>query len=134
MANYLSVDNKSILRESALIKCAKSHGQPDSGLGFCRFCPDNGLMNTENNQEKGFQFPGLFEITAMGSAVAGLATLVPRELQQAGLVVLHETVSSRASSTGRYVSVTIQFRAESRAQYEAAHEALRAHPEIKWTL
>jgi uncharacterized protein len=123
MANYLSVDNRSILRESALIKCAKSHGQPDSGLGFCRFCP-----------EKGFQFPGLFEITAMGSAVAGLATLVPRELQQAGLVVLHETVSSRASSTGRYVSVTIQFRAESRAQYEAAHEALRAHPEIKWTL
>lgn len=128
------MDNCSILRESVLIKCAKSHGQSGRGLGFCQVCPDNSGMNTDNDADKGFQFPGLFEITAMGSAVAELATLVPRELQQAGLAVLHETVSSRASSGGRYVSVSIQFRAENRAQYEAAHEALRAHPEIKWTL
>jgi putative lipoic acid-binding regulatory protein len=48
--------------------------------------------------------------------------------------VLHETVRSRASSGGRYVSVTVSFEAASREQYEAAHEALRAHPEVKWTL
>ncbi len=40
----------------------------------------------------------------------------------------------RHSSNGRYVSVRISFRAESREQYEAAHAALRAHPEVKWTL
>jgi hypothetical protein len=106
----------------------------DFGLGFCRNCPDNDFMNSENPQNKGFQFPGVFEITAMGSAVADLATVVPRELAQAGLKVLHETVSSRASSAGRYVSISVQFHAENRSDYDAAHLALRAHPEIKWTL
>ncbi len=91
-------------------------------------------MSTDNPKEQGFAFPGVFEITAMGSAQAGLETAVPRELEQAGLTVLHETVSSRASSAGRFVSVSVQFKAASRADYEAAHHALRAHPEIKWTL
>jgi putative lipoic acid-binding regulatory protein len=84
--------------------------------------------------DKGFQFPGVFEITAMGPASARLDAEIPRLLTEAGLQVLHETVSQRASSAGRFVSVTISFRAQSRADYEAAHTALRAHPEVKWTL
>jgi len=91
-------------------------------------------MSKESPEQQGFVFPGVFEITAMGSAEAELENVVPRELAKAGLHVLHETVSSKASSAGRFVSITIQFRAETRAAYEAAHEALRAHPEIKWTL
>ena len=92
-------------------------------------------MHTDDeSQGKGFQFPGVFEITAMGTAAAALETAIPRELAQAGITVLHETVRSRASSGGRYVSVTVSFEAASREQYEAAHEALRAHPEVKWTL
>ena len=87
-----------------------------------------------NEQAKGFQFPGVFEITAMGPASAGLETVIPQELGQAGLVVLHETVRSRPSSAGRFVSVTVSFQAQSREQYDAAHQALRAHPEVKWTL
>lgn len=85
-------------------------------------------------QAKGFQFPGVFEITAMGAVSADLPTVIPRELAQAGLTVLHETVRSRPSTAGRFVSVTISFQADSREQYEAAHHALRAHPDIKWTL
>jgi putative lipoic acid-binding regulatory protein len=85
-------------------------------------------------QATGFQFPGVFEITAMGPASAGLETVIPRELAQAGLTVLHETVRSRPSSAGRFVSVSISFQADSREEYEAAHHALRAHPEVKWTL
>jgi putative lipoic acid-binding regulatory protein len=85
-------------------------------------------------QAKGFQFPGVFEITAMGAASAALETAIPHELAQAGLTVLHETVRSRASSAGRFVSVTISFKAETRAEYDAAHTALRAHPDVKWTL
>jgi putative lipoic acid-binding regulatory protein len=30
--------------------------------------------------------------------------------------------------------VTISFKAENRAEYDAAHVALRAHPDVKWTL
>lgn len=91
-------------------------------------------MTTENMNAQGFSFPGVFEITALGSAAAHLEAVVPDVLTQAGLHVLHETVSSRASSAGRFVSISLQFRAETRVDYEAAHQALRAHPEIKWTL
>lgn len=89
---------------------------------------------SDEQQAKGFQFPGTFEITAMGLASAGLESVIAHELAQAGLVVLHETVRSRPSTAGRFVSVTLSFRAESREQYEVAHHVLRAHPEVKWTL
>ncbi len=91
-------------------------------------------MTEQDPTQKGFQFPGVFEITAMGPASAGLETVIPHELTAAGLTVLHETVRSRASTAGRFVSVSISFQAQSRADYEAAHHALRAHPEVKWTL
>jgi uncharacterized protein len=87
-----------------------------------------------DNPEHGFQFPGTFEITAMGPADASLETAIPRLLQAAGIRVLEETVQWRESSGGKYVSVKLSFRAEDRAQYEAAHTALREHPEVKWTL
>ncbi|MFT3807289.1 DUF493 family protein [Arenimonas sp.] len=84
--------------------------------------------------DQGFQFPGVFEISAMGAADAGLEAAVPALLAEAGLTVVAETVRTRPSSAGRYISVAVSFRAESREDYEAAHNALRAHPEIKWTL
>ena len=87
-----------------------------------------------DNPDHGFQFPGEFEITAMGPASADLEAEIPRLLAAAGIVVLHETVAARESSGGKYVSVKLSFRAESREQYETAHEALRSHPEVKWTL
>lgn len=87
-----------------------------------------------DHPDHGFQFPGTFEITAMGAAGAGLEAEIPRLLQAAGIEVLHESISWRASSGGKYVSIKLSFRAADRARYEAAHEALRAHPEVKWTL
>lgn len=89
---------------------------------------------TSDNPEHGFQFPGVFEITAMGPADAGLEAEIPRVLGDAGITVLGDSVSTRASSGGRYVSVKCSVQVESRAQYDAAHLALRAHPAIKWTL
>lgn len=87
-----------------------------------------------DNPEHGFQFPGTFELSAMGSADKHLQAELPRLLMDAGIDVLHESVSWKHSSNGKYVSVRIAFRAESREQYDAAHAALRAHPEVKWTL
>ena len=89
---------------------------------------------SDEPREKGFQFPGVFEIMAAGPAEARLEQVIPQELAAAGLTVLQETVRSRASSGGRFVSVTVSFRADSRAEYDAAHVALRAHPDVKWTL
>ena len=87
-----------------------------------------------DNPEHGFQFPGTFELSAMGSADSGLETELPRLLMDAGIEVLEESISWKHSSNGKYVSVRIGSHAGDRAQYDAAHEALRMHPEVKWTI
>lgn len=89
---------------------------------------------TSDNPDHGFQFPGTFELSAMGAADRHLDTVLPRLLAEAGIQVLHESVSAKHSAGGKYISVRIAFRAESREQYDAAHAALRAHPDVKWTL
>jgi len=43
-------------------------------------------------------------------------------------------VRHRHSGAGNYVSVTVSFHCDTRAQYEAAHEALRACADIRYTL
>jgi uncharacterized protein len=87
-----------------------------------------------DNPEHGFQFPGTFELSAMGTANIGLETELPRLLSAAGVEVLHENISWKHSSNGKYVSVRIAFRADSRELYDAAHAAMRDHPEVKWTI
>ena len=111
------------------------HATPANCLGLRQGRAHNRAMEIKSdNPEHGFQFPGTFEITAMGPASAGLETEIPKLLVASGIAVLHETISWRESSGGKFVSVKLSFRADDRAQYEAAHEALRAHPEVKWTL
>jgi putative lipoic acid-binding regulatory protein len=83
---------------------------------------------------QGFQFPGEFEITAMGNASADLKARVPEILEGVGLHVLHETVRHRHSREGNFLSVTVSFRCESREEYDAAHAALRADADIRYTL
>ena len=51
-----------------------------------------------------------------------------------GVDVVSEQVNWKHSSTGKFVSVRIAFRAESREDYDRAHEALRANPDVKWTI
>ena len=87
------------------------------------------------NPEHGFQFPGVEK--GLGDRLtggAGLEEQIPALLEAAGLPVLRETVAIRESSGGRFVSVKLAFRAESREQYDVAHAVLREHPEVKWTL
>lgn len=87
-----------------------------------------------DNPDHGFQFPGTFELSAMGTAEAGLERELPRLLMDAGIEVEAETIQWKHSSSGKYVSVRISFRAVDRAQYDLAHQVLRDHPEVKWTL
>lgn len=87
-----------------------------------------------DHPDHGFQFPGVFEITAMGPAGVGLEERIPEVLEAIGIPVLRETVAARNSSGGKFVSIRLSFHAEDRSRYEAAHAALRAEPQIKWTL
>ena len=87
-----------------------------------------------DHREHGFQFPGLFEISAMGSAEADLHLVMPMVLEALGLTVYPERIRVKPSAQGNYVSVTLPFEAHSREDYDAAHGALRDHPAVKWTL
>ncbi|HEU0277594.1 MAG TPA: DUF493 family protein [Rhodanobacteraceae bacterium] len=92
------------------------------------------LDRIEKKAGQGFQFPGSFEITAMGKANADLRERVPAILRGLGLTVLEASVRERASSQGNYVSVSVVFNCPTREKYEEAHAALRAHPDIRYTL
>ena len=92
------------------------------------------LGDIEKNEGQGFQFPGSFEITAMGNANANLRERVTEILREMGLSVLDASVRERSSSQGNYVSVSVVFNCPSREKYEEAHAALRAHPDIRYTL
>jgi len=89
---------------------------------------------SSDNPEHGFQFPGTFELSALGPADSGLEHALPQLLIAAGIEVLTEAVQWKHSANGNYVSVRIGFRAADRAQYDLAHEVLRGHPEVKWTV
>ena len=93
--------------------------------------PDNAVAPDEG---QGFQFPGVFELCAMGPADKQLEQVLPRELLAAGIDVVSEQINWRHSSSGKYVSVRIAFRAANREAYDRAHVALRAHPDVKWTV
>ena len=86
------------------------------------------------NPDHGYQFPGEFELCAMGLASASLQTELPRRLIDAGVQVLHGAVTWKPSSNGKYVSVRIPFLAPDRAAHDRAHALLREHPDVKWTL
>jgi putative lipoic acid-binding regulatory protein len=86
------------------------------------------------NPDQGFQFPGVFEITAMGSAGAGLEERVPAIISELGLSVLAGSLRVRPSREGNYVSVAASFTCPSREKHDEVHAALRAHPDIRWTL
>lgn len=86
------------------------------------------------NPQQGFQFPGAFEITAMGNAHTGLEQRVPQIIGELGMTVLDGSLRTRASKEGNYVSVSVTFTCPTREKYEAAHAALRADPDVRWTL
>ena len=87
-----------------------------------------------SNPQQGFQFPGVFEITAMGKAHSGLEERVPEIIVGLGLAVLNGSQRTRPSNEGNYVSVSVTFTCPTREKYEAVHAALRADPDIRWTL
>lgn len=84
--------------------------------------------------DQGFQFPGAFEITALGRADANLEELLPRLLGTLGLQVIDGSLRSRPSREGTYHSVSVTFMCPDREHYDAAHAALRADEAIRWTL
>lgn len=83
---------------------------------------------------QGFQFPGVFEITAIGTTEANLEVRMPEILAEIDLHVLSGSSKVRPSSAGNYRSVSMSFNCPSREMYDLAHAKLREELHIRWTL
>lgn len=88
----------------------------------------------QQQPDQGFQFPGVFEITAIGAAEANLEQRMPEILESIGLQVVAGSARVRASSGGNYASVSMSFDCPSRELYDLAHARLREDLDIRWTL
>lgn len=92
------------------------------------------MSASDDAEDKGFQFPGRFELTVMGDAEADLLAVIAAEMSAAGVVQVPCELREKLSSGARFRSVTAAFECASRDQLEALHGALKAHPAVKWTL
>lgn len=84
--------------------------------------------------QRGFQFPGVFELTAFVEAGGDPVALVLAQLEAAGLPPDRERLTQRPSREGKFVAVRVAIPCGSREDLERAHARLREHDAIKWTL
>ncbi|MCU7851234.1 MAG: DUF493 domain-containing protein [Candidatus Thiodiazotropha sp. (ex Monitilora ramsayi)] len=85
-------------------------------------------------EESLLQFPCDFPIKVMGKAEPGFDTLIV-ELVRKHAPDLHEgSVTSRSSKGGKWVSVTVTLRAESKSQIDAIYLDLTAHEKVVMAL
>jgi hypothetical protein len=80
------------------------------------------------------RFPCDFPIKVMGRADPGFEALVVQIVRRHAPDLGEGAVSSRVSSGGRYLSVTLTVRAEGRAQLDAIYRELSAHPDVLMSL
>ena len=90
-------------------------------------------MEDADNQEL-MKFPCEFPLKVMGRAAADFAATVEEIVDRHIGRESAREVSERPSRQGNYVSVTITFTAQSRAQLDALYRELTAHQRILMVL
>lgn len=80
------------------------------------------------------EFPCAFPLKIMGLAVESLAQIVLEIVQRHAPDYDGATMEMRASSGGKYVSLTCTVNATSKAQLDALYRELSGHPAVKVVL
>ncbi|MBK1647158.1 transcriptional regulator [Rhabdochromatium marinum] len=80
------------------------------------------------------EFPCQFPIKAMGLAERDIAALFLDILQRHQVVLAPEQVRQRASTNGKWLSVTVVVQAQSKQQLDAIYQELTAHEAIVYAL
>lgn len=80
------------------------------------------------------EFPCEFPLKVMGLAKGALAQTVLEIVRRHAPDFDGETMEMRASSTGRYISVTCNINATSKPQLDALYRELSGHPLVKVVL
>lgn len=92
------------------------------------------MSKEETEEALGFQFPTTLEITVFGEAVPELEAIVLAELKTQGTEPDLASVRHRSSREGKYLAVSVSFWCESRSQYMAVQNGLRANAAVRWVL
>ncbi len=79
---------------------------------------------------QGFEFPCDYEIKAMGLDDGSFHEVVIEIISRHCGSVRHETLRSRNSRGGKYVSVSLVIEADSREQLDAIYDDLTAHDKV----
>jgi putative lipoic acid-binding regulatory protein len=80
------------------------------------------------------EYPSAFPIKVMGAQVEGFVDVVVAIARQFDPALDAANVTTRASSGGRWLGVTVTVTATSRAQLDDLYRALSAHPLVKVVL
>jgi hypothetical protein len=91
-------------------------------------------MSEQQTEETLLEFPCDFAIKAMGLTSEELDLAVIEIVRKHVEDFAEGAVSSRASSGGKYTSITVQITATSKAQIDAIYQDLTDHPLIKYAL
>ena len=86
------------------------------------------------NDDTLLQFPTDFPIKIMGEKREGFAHAMIELVQRHAPDFKAETLEMRASSSGKYLSITCTIRATSKAQLDALYQEITAHPWVNMAL
>jgi putative lipoic acid-binding regulatory protein len=87
-----------------------------------------------NEKQLGLQYPCAFPIKVIGvnhpAYVETIVAILNRHVPDLDV----QTITTRESGAGKYLSVSTTFTASDRAQLDALYIELTAHPDVKWVL
>ncbi len=81
-----------------------------------------------------FEFPCRFPIKAMGRADASFEAVVVEIVRRHAPDFDETAVTSRSSSGGKWLAVTLSIEAQSKAQVDAIYRDLTDHELVVWAL
>jgi putative lipoic acid-binding regulatory protein len=87
-----------------------------------------------DNEETLLEFPCDFPIKVMGRAEPGFDCLVVELVRKHAPDLKEGAVTSRPSKGGKWLSVTVTLRAESKSQIDAIYHDLTAHEKVVMAL
>jgi hypothetical protein len=91
-------------------------------------------MSEQNSEETLLEFPCDYAIKAMGLTSDELDLVVVNIVSKHVDNLAEGGVTTKASSGGKYTSVTVQIRATSKAQLDDIYRELSGHELIKYVL
>lgn len=87
-----------------------------------------------DNEETLLEFPCDFPIKVMGRAEPGFDDLIVELVRRHAPDLNEAAVTSRPSKGGKWISVTVTLRAESKSQIDAIYLDLTAHEKVVMAL